>query len=106
MEKALVANSVRDFEKSISMISYGFEAVEDFYAKSSTRNVVGKVKIPVLFIQVHILFVSSTWIVNMNTFTTPCLTLVVVARSSTMLAKMCKHFNKHDASLYYVHFNG
>lgn len=93
MEKALVANSVRDFEKSISMISYGFEAVEEFYAKSSTRNVVGKVKIPVLFIQVHILFVSSSWIFNMNT-------------STTMLAKMCKHFNKRDVSLYYVHFNG
>ncbi|KAE9464591.1 hypothetical protein C3L33_03500, partial [Rhododendron williamsianum] len=52
VEKALVANSVRDFEKSISMISYGFEAVEEFYAKSSTRNVVGKVKIPVLLYSV------------------------------------------------------
>lgn len=33
-------------------MSYGFDSVEDFYAKSSTRDVVGKVKIPVLFIQV------------------------------------------------------
>lgn len=53
MEQALSASSVRDFEKAISMVSYGFEAIEDFYSKSSTRGVVGNVKIPVLFIQVH-----------------------------------------------------
>lgn len=34
------------------MVSYGFDTIEDFYAKSSTRDVVGKVKVPVLFIQV------------------------------------------------------
>lgn len=55
MEKALVAKSVREFEKAISMVSYGFEAIEDFYSKSSTRDSVGSMKIPVLFIQVHIL---------------------------------------------------
>ncbi|XP_049413537.1 uncharacterized protein LOC125876397 isoform X1 [Solanum stenotomum] len=51
VENALLARSVRDFEKAISMVSYGFNAIEDFYAKSSTRDVVGKVKIPLLFIQ-------------------------------------------------------
>ncbi|KAH9804807.1 alpha/beta-Hydrolases superfamily protein [Citrus sinensis] len=51
VEKALSAKSVRDFEKAISMVSYGFEAIEDFYSKSSTRGVVGNIKIPVLFIQ-------------------------------------------------------
>ncbi|PON97046.1 CAAX amino terminal protease [Trema orientale] len=51
VEKALSATSVRDFEKTISMVSYGFEAIEDFYSKSSTRNLIGDVKIPVLFIQ-------------------------------------------------------
>uniref|UniRef100_A0A6P3Z3C9 uncharacterized protein LOC107406661 isoform X1 n=2 Tax=Ziziphus jujuba TaxID=326968 RepID=A0A6P3Z3C9_ZIZJJ len=51
VEKALSAKSVRDFEKAISMVSHGFEAVEDFYSKSSTRSMVGNVKIPVLFIQ-------------------------------------------------------
>ncbi|XP_022728820.1 uncharacterized protein LOC111284421 isoform X2 [Durio zibethinus] len=51
VEKALSAESVRDFEKAISMVSYGFEAIEDFYSKSSTRSLVGNVKIPVLFIQ-------------------------------------------------------
>ncbi|MCD9640082.1 hypothetical protein HAX54_025113 [Datura stramonium] len=51
VENALLATSVREFEKAISMVSYGFNAIEDFYAKSSTRDVVGKVKIPVLFIQ-------------------------------------------------------
>lgn len=43
------------------MVSYGFEAIEDFYSKSSTRNLIGDVKIPVLFIQVCgllLLFVS------------------------------------------------
>lgn len=34
------------------MVSYGFEAIEDFYSESSTRNLIGDVKIPVLFIQV------------------------------------------------------
>ncbi|KAK7856322.1 embryogenesis-associated protein emb8 [Quercus suber] len=51
VEKALLAKSVRDFEKAISMVSYGFEVLEDFYSESSTREVVGNVKIPVLFIQ-------------------------------------------------------
>ncbi|XP_055824137.1 uncharacterized protein LOC129892585 isoform X2 [Solanum dulcamara] len=51
VENALLATSVRDFEKAISIVSYGFDAVEDFYAKSSTRDVVGRVKIPLLFIQ-------------------------------------------------------
>ncbi|KAI6682091.1 hypothetical protein NL676_035972 [Syzygium grande] len=51
VEKALVAKSVREFEKAISMVSYGFEAIEDFYSKSSTRDSVGSMKIPVLFIQ-------------------------------------------------------
>ncbi|TXG61704.1 hypothetical protein EZV62_013067 [Acer yangbiense] len=51
VEKALLSKSVRDFEKAISMVSYGFEAIEDFYSISSTQAVVGNVKIPVLFIQ-------------------------------------------------------
>lgn len=58
MENALVSKSVRDFEKAISMVSYGFEEIEDFYSKSSTRCMVGNVKIPVLFIQVHILYLN------------------------------------------------
>ncbi|XP_031283335.1 uncharacterized protein LOC116142018 [Pistacia vera] len=51
VEKALLAKSVRDFEQAISMVSYGFEAIEDFYSESSTRSMAGNVKIPVLFIQ-------------------------------------------------------
>ncbi|XP_039062772.1 uncharacterized protein LOC120207366 [Hibiscus syriacus] len=51
VEKALSAKSVRDFDEAISMISYGFEDIEDFYSKSSSRSLVRNVKIPVLFIQ-------------------------------------------------------
>ncbi|KAL6560067.1 hypothetical protein OROHE_006305 [Orobanche hederae] len=51
VEKALSASSTREFESAISMVSYGFDSIEDFYAKSSTRDVVGRVKVPVLFIQ-------------------------------------------------------
>ncbi|XP_014508844.1 uncharacterized protein LOC106768297 isoform X1 [Vigna radiata var. radiata] len=51
VEKALLSKSVRDFEEAISMVSFGFEAIEDFYSKSSTRNIIRDVKIPVLFIQ-------------------------------------------------------
>jgi len=50
--KALLAKSVRDFEEAISMVSYGFVDIEDFYTKSSTRNMIKDIKIPVLFIQV------------------------------------------------------
>lgn len=58
IESALQATCVRDFEKAISMISYGFDAIEDFYAASSTQGLVEKVKIPLLFIQVRIVFLS------------------------------------------------
>ncbi|KAG8376268.1 hypothetical protein BUALT_Bualt09G0045600 [Buddleja alternifolia] len=51
VEGALSASSIRDFEEAVSMVPYGFDTIEDFYAESSTRDVVGKVKIPVLFIQ-------------------------------------------------------
>ncbi|CAI0387534.1 unnamed protein product [Linum tenue] len=51
VEKALLAKSVRDFEKAISMVSYGFKEIEEFYSKSSTSGLVKHVKIPVLFIQ-------------------------------------------------------
>lgn len=52
VEKALSAESVRDFEKAISMVSYGFDTIEDFYSNSSTRKLVGNLKVPVLFVQV------------------------------------------------------
>lgn len=52
MEKALLAKSIRDFEEAISMVSYGFVDLEDFYRNSSSRNMIKDVKIPVLFIQV------------------------------------------------------
>ncbi|KNA20414.1 hypothetical protein SOVF_052600 isoform A [Spinacia oleracea] len=51
VEKALSAESVRDFEKAISMVSYGFDTIEDFYSNSSTRKLVGNLKVPVLFVQ-------------------------------------------------------
>ncbi|KAF9616109.1 hypothetical protein IFM89_028575 [Coptis chinensis] len=51
VEKALSATSLRDFEREISMVAYGFKTIEEFYSKSSTRELVGNVKIPVLFIQ-------------------------------------------------------
>ncbi|KAF5748392.1 hypothetical protein HS088_TW04G00345 [Tripterygium wilfordii] len=51
VEKALATKSVREFEKAISMVSYGFEAIEEFYSKSCTREVIGNVRIPLLFIQ-------------------------------------------------------
>ncbi|KAF5177148.1 Embryogenesis-associated protein emb8 [Thalictrum thalictroides] len=51
VEKALSATSLRDFEREISMVSYGCESIEEFYSKSSTRELVGNVKIPLLFIQ-------------------------------------------------------
>lgn len=57
VEKALEAKSVRDFEKLISSVSHGFNSIEDFYSKSSTRSVVGNVKIPVLYIQVHVFYI-------------------------------------------------
>ncbi|KAL0647735.1 hypothetical protein Bca4012_046026 [Brassica carinata] len=49
--KALSSKSVRDFDKALSMVANGFESLEDFYASCATRDVIGEVKIPVLFIQ-------------------------------------------------------
>ncbi|CAN7034795.1 unnamed protein product [Brassica oleracea var. botrytis] len=49
--KALSSKSVRDFDKALSMVANGFESLEDFYANCATRDVIGEVKIPVLFIQ-------------------------------------------------------
>ncbi|OAY76761.1 Embryogenesis-associated protein EMB8 [Ananas comosus] len=46
VQKALSATSVRDFDVGISMVSYGFDSVEAFYAKNSSRQLVGGVKIP------------------------------------------------------------
>lgn len=51
--KALAATSLREFDTAVSMVSYGFDFIEDFYSNSSTRELVGSVKIPVLFIQVY-----------------------------------------------------
>ncbi|XP_023750757.1 uncharacterized protein LOC111899113 isoform X1 [Lactuca sativa] len=51
IEKALQAKSLQEFEEAISMVSYGFDSIQEFYVNSSTRDVVGKVKIPLLFIQ-------------------------------------------------------
>ncbi|CAN7140927.1 unnamed protein product [Brassica rapa subsp. narinosa] len=49
--KALSSKSVREFDKALSMVANGFESLEDFYASCATRDVIGEVKIPVLFIQ-------------------------------------------------------
>lgn len=51
VERALQARSLKDFEEAISMVSYGFDSIEEFYVNSSSRDVVGNVKIPLLFIQ-------------------------------------------------------
>ncbi|CAI8610935.1 unnamed protein product [Vicia faba] len=51
VEKALLAKSIRDFDEAISMVSYGFVDLEEFYRKSSTTNIIKDIKIPVLFIQ-------------------------------------------------------
>ncbi|RZC89930.1 hypothetical protein C5167_028996 [Papaver somniferum] len=42
VEKALAATSVRDFDQAISMVSCGYEEMEEFYSKSSTRESVDK----------------------------------------------------------------
>lgn len=41
------------------MVSYGFDSIEEFYVSSSTKDVVGNVKIPLLFIQVRYLINHS-----------------------------------------------
>lgn len=51
------------------MVSYGFNTLEEFHVSSSTRDVVGNVKIPLLFIQVK--YISSNCLLplgsSMNT---------------------------------------
>ncbi|GJZ42238.1 sister chromatid cohesion protein PDS5-like protein isoform X1 [Tanacetum coccineum] len=45
------AKSLKDFEEAISMVSYGFNTLEEFHVSSGTRDVVSNVKIPLLLIQ-------------------------------------------------------
>lgn len=52
VKKALFASSLRDFDEAVSMVSHGFDALDDFYSATSTRQLVTRVKIPLLFIQV------------------------------------------------------
>ncbi|KAI3902149.1 hypothetical protein MKW92_008558 [Papaver armeniacum] len=42
VEKALADTSLRDFDQAISMVSCGYEEIEEFYSKSSTRESVDK----------------------------------------------------------------
>ncbi|KAK8947946.1 Embryogenesis-associated protein EMB8 [Platanthera guangdongensis] len=51
VSKALSATSVHDFDGAVSMISYGFDSLENFYRESCTRQLIDKLKIPILFIQ-------------------------------------------------------
>lgn len=94
VEKALLAKSVRDFDKAISMVSYGFDAIEDFYSASSTQTVVGNIKIPVLFIQnddgmVPVFSIPRSLIAE-NPFTSlllcSCLPSSVVASGSSVIS--------------------
>ncbi|XP_021276143.1 uncharacterized protein LOC110410653 isoform X2 [Herrania umbratica] len=93
VEKALSAKSVRDFEKAISMISYGFEAIEDFYSKASTRSLVSNVKIPVLFIQNDDgsvpLFSTPRGLIAENPFTS---LLLCSCSPSRATISWCHHF--------------
>ncbi|KAK1417442.1 hypothetical protein QVD17_26569 [Tagetes erecta] len=60
VEKALQAKSLEEFEEAVSMVSYGCNSIEEFYVSSSTRDVVGNVKIPLLFIQNNAMASFST----------------------------------------------
>ncbi|KAK3133405.1 hypothetical protein QOZ80_6AG0536170 [Eleusine coracana subsp. coracana] len=51
VQKALSASSLRDFDEAISMVSHGFDTLDDFYSETSTRQLVARVKVPLLFIQ-------------------------------------------------------
>ncbi|GKC20895.1 hypothetical protein Tco_1023045 [Tanacetum coccineum] len=51
LRDALQAESLKDFKEAISMVSYGFNTLEEFHLSSSMRDVVANVKIPLLFIQ-------------------------------------------------------
>ncbi|GKC10194.1 2-oxoglutarate dehydrogenase, mitochondrial-like protein [Tanacetum coccineum] len=51
VEKDLQAKSLKDFEEAISMVSCGFNTLEEFHVSFGTRDVVSNVNIPLLFIQ-------------------------------------------------------
>ncbi|KAL6846192.1 hypothetical protein ACP4OV_023640 [Aristida adscensionis] len=51
VQQALSASCLRDFDGAISMVSHGFDTLDDFYSENSTRLSVSHVKIPLLFIQ-------------------------------------------------------
>ncbi|KAK9149272.1 hypothetical protein Scep_008029 [Stephania cephalantha] len=61
VDKALSATSLRDFEKEISMVSHGFNDIEDFYSKSSTRELIDNVKIPIYCLHVVEVDIQALW---------------------------------------------
>lgn len=96
--KALSAKSIRDFDEAISMVSYGFSDISDFYSKTSTGQSVSSVKIPVLFIQsvdntVSALSVSRSSIAE-NPFTSLLLCSCLpstISRSKRFAIHWCQH---------------
>ncbi|CAA6664593.1 unnamed protein product [Spirodela intermedia] len=83
--KALSARSVRDFEAAISMISYGFQSIEDFYTKFSTKELVHKVKIPLLFIQNDGEIVPLCSIPRSSIAENPCTSLLLYSHSPNVV---------------------
>nr|XP_043626809.1 uncharacterized protein LOC122598278 isoform X2 [Erigeron canadensis] len=96
VEKALRSKSVKDFEEAISMVSYGFTSIEDFYVSSSTTDVIGSIMIPVLFVQNGAL--SSSFIPRSSIAKNPFTSLLVCTFRSddkstigTSAVSWCQH---------------
>ncbi|CAM8969887.1 unnamed protein product [Rhodiola kirilowii] len=86
VEKALLAESVREFESIISVLSYGFQTIQDFYSACSTEYAVRGIKIPVLFIQSDSetlpVYSAPRSLIAEN----PCTSLLVCSSPSDMVA--------------------
>ncbi|KAI5073557.1 hypothetical protein GOP47_0011570 [Adiantum capillus-veneris] len=51
VQKGLSAKTVRDFDEAISMVSRGYNNIQEFYKDSSFKSWIAKVKVPIFCIQ-------------------------------------------------------
>lgn len=53
LSTALASTSVREFDATISRVTYGFDTLEEFYSAASSARYVNSVQVPLLCVQAN-----------------------------------------------------
>lgn len=51
LKSALASTSIRDFDASISRVTYGFDTLDEFYSAASSAKYLSSVQVPLLSVQ-------------------------------------------------------